>query len=538
MKVKRLAAAVLAALITASAITACTNGGENEPASESEAAVTVGADGRTKEGIMYTEGLPIVDPGDYEFTIFVDDSNNKDDYIMLPIFEEETGVKVNIERYPFEIAQEKLTLALNSGNYADCIGGWTLKANDILTLGMEEGVYIQLDEIFKKYCPKIEEILELEGVRDAMTTPDGHIYSVPYAIEAPTSPYNILINTEWLDKLGLEMPATTEEFRTVLKAFKEQDPNGNGEQDEIPFTVDPDNKNLGLLCGWFGLPVNDEGFTMVGDELTFGANSEEYKMGIQYLASLYAEGLVDIELFTQDLSQWRAKDDANRYGAKITYGYCGADSKDPAKYSPFHLMPVLSSPECSDPVWLRNSYGTAVLKSQVVITDKAEHPEVIARWWDYIYNLEPSLQCMNGPLGVTLFKNDDGTYKHIDMTTMSDDDRQKYGWYNLWPQSLSHYIPAGFKVKQEGELPDLKELDAYEPFLTEAIPDYWMTAENASRYAEISTSIRDYITQKKAEWIVGQSDIDAEWDGYIEQLKKMGVEEMVEMRRNALKKAE
>ena len=113
-------------------------------------------------------------------------------------------------------------------------------------------------------------------------------------------------------------------------------------------------------------------------------------------------------------------------------------------------MPVLSSPECSDPVWLRNSYGTSVLKSQVVITDKAEHPEVIARWWDYIYNLEPSLQCMNGPLGVTLFKNDDGTYRHIDMTTMSDDDRKKYGWYNLWPQSLSHYIPAGFKVNRRG----------------------------------------------------------------------------------------
>lgn len=145
---------------------------------------------------------------------------------------------------------------------------------------------------------------------------------------------------------------------------------------------------------------------------------------------------------------------------------------------------------------------------------------------------------MNGPLGVTLFKNDDGTYRHIDMTTMSDDDRKKYGWYNLWPQSLSHYIPAGFKVKQEGELPVLKELDAYEPFLTEAIPDYWMTAENASRYAEISTSVRDYITQKKAEWIVGQSDIDAEWNGYIEQLNKMGVDEMVEMRRSALKKVE
>ena len=40
----------------------------------------------------------------------------------------------------------------------------------------------------------------------------------------------------WLDTLGLEVPTTTEEFEAMLIAFKEQDPNGNGIADEVPFS--------------------------------------------------------------------------------------------------------------------------------------------------------------------------------------------------------------------------------------------------------------------------------------------------------------
>ena len=44
------------------------------------------------------------------------------------------------------------------------------------------------------------------------------------------------INKAWLDELGLEMPETTEDLKTVLKAFKENDLNKNGKNDEIPLS--------------------------------------------------------------------------------------------------------------------------------------------------------------------------------------------------------------------------------------------------------------------------------------------------------------
>ena len=52
------------------------------------------------------------------------------------------------------------------------------------------------------------------------------------------TPTNLfMIYQPWLDALNLEMPETTEELYNVLVAFKTQDPNGNGEADEIPMSL-------------------------------------------------------------------------------------------------------------------------------------------------------------------------------------------------------------------------------------------------------------------------------------------------------------
>lgn len=538
MKVKKILSGVTALLLVASMLSACKDGSSSSSSGGVSSGAASNTGNRTKEGVMYTEGLPIVDEGDYTFSLFVDDAGEDDEYVMFPILEEQTGVKVDLWKYPYAVAQEKLSLQLNSGDYADCIGGWTLSSNDILTHGMDEGVYIPLDEYYEKYCTKIEEVLDLEGVRDTMTTPDGHIYSIPYALEAPAVDFNPYINTTWLKNVNMEIPTTTEELREVLKAFKEKDANGNGDpNDEIPFTTGPDNKHLAYLCGWFGMSLNDEGFTMVGDQLTFGANTEEFKNGIKYLASLYEEGLIDPEIFTQDSSQWKAKGGQDLYGVSIMYASSDIMPYEAGTKPNWEPVPVLSSPETSDPVYLRNCYGTTVLKNQVVVTDNAEQPEIICRWWDNLFQLDNYVQTQQGPLGVTVFKNDDGSYSAIDKSTLSEADQKLYDWGNLFPQSLPKYVPVGFKIKEEVETYQEKPVvdELYEPYLTEAVPQYWVSADDATKLADLTTAIKEYITQKIAEWVSGQTDIDSDWNAYLAQLDKLKVQQLIDLRLSVLK---
>lgn len=550
MKKKKVLAALLASVLTMSTVMAgCGSSTESTGGSASDAGTTtdeaaapeVDESGKVN-GIMYAEGLPIVDDGDYSFSLFVDGTLETDEPMMWPILKEQTGVDVDLQMYAYEIATEKFSLALSSGDYADCIGGWCLKDTDILTYGMDMGMFVPLETYFEQYCPKITEILELEGVRETMTAPDGHIYAIPYVIEAPTVDYSPFINTTWLKNVGMEMPTTTEELREVLRAFKEQDANGNGDPtDEIPFSGSPENLHLGYLAGYFGCSVDRYGFTMEGDKLVYGATSEAYKKGMEYLASLYAEGLIDPELFTQDNATWKGKGAQDMYGVCMMYS--SADIMPyPAGTEPeWAPLPVLKSEGVDNPVWLRNTYGTSVLKNQVVITDAAEHPEVICRWWDNFFELDNAVQSQHGAIGPVVTKHEDGSYTKINIEEMSEEDQKTYTWGNLWPQSLPKYIPEGFKVKEE--VPVYNETDPrdelYEPYLTEkVIPPYWTDADTAAELSELQTAILDYVEQSQAQWVAGVTDINAEWDAYLEQLDKLGLPRYIELREAAIGQTE
>ena len=50
---------------------------------------------------------------------------------------------------------------------------------------------------------------------------------------------------------------------------------------------------------------------------------------------------------------------------------------------------------------------------------------------------------------------------------------------------------------------------------------------------ELRTDIYGYCGQKRAKWIVGEGDIDADWAEYLENLEEMGVDELIEILQSA-----
>ena len=233
---------------------------------------------------------------------------------MMDELKKQTNVDVELRLFPYETATERLNLDLNSGDYADVIAGWTLSDNLILNYGVNQGVFVPLEEYFEKSCPKITEILNLKGVREKMTAPDGHIYSIPYVVEDDLVGYTPYINGQWLENLGLEMPTTTDEFEAVLQAFKDQDANGNGDTtDEIPFSTDPNNKHIEAMAGYFGMPMNKNGLAIVDGETVYGGVSSKYREFLSWFSGMYQKGLIDTELYTQDSSTWEGKGSRDLY---------------------------------------------------------------------------------------------------------------------------------------------------------------------------------------------------------------------------------
>ncbi|MDO4293272.1 MAG: extracellular solute-binding protein [Eubacteriales bacterium] len=535
---KKTVALLLSAAMLSGTIAGCGSGGSdsasgggNDAGSVTEAVVD--ADGKVN-GVMYETGLPLVDEGAYSFSIFCDDSSETGEFYMLDEFKNQTNVDVDLRIFPYETATERLNLDLNSGDYADLIGGWTLSDSMILTYGVGQGVFIPLEDYFAKYCPRITEILDLPGVREEMTAPDGHIYTIPYVCDDTTVNYSPFINGEWLKNVNMEMPTTTEEFEAVLQAFKDQDANGNGDpSDEIPFSADPNNKHIEAMTGWFGLPMDKQGVGIKDGKVTFAALSSTYREFLSWFNSLYEKGLVDVELYTQDSSTWEGKGSQDLYGVSIAYGsseYSGiAQSTEKSKYD---VLPVLNTDQGG--IWLRATNGFSVYRTQAVVTDNAKNPEVICRWFDNAFQLENGIGCNRGPVGVVTFKEGDG-YRSIDTTTLDEETQEKVSWSNLWPQSLPKYLPSGFEFIEDNPIYDEKKVveQTYEEDLTdEIIPSYWVELDNIDRFSDISTMLQDYFDQQQAMFVTGELDVDddAAWQAYVDGFYSLGLEDWLSMR--------
>ncbi len=535
MKRKSIALLLVAAMCTA-ALSGCgKNTGSNPEPKATTAPVAAEVDESGKvNGLMYKEGLPLVDEGTYSFSLFADDSSETGEFYMLNEFKKQTNVDVELRHLPYETAKERLNLDLNSGDYADVLAGWTLSDSLILTYGVQQGIFIPLEDLIAEYCPNITAILDVPGVREKMTAPDGHIYTIPYATGDTTVGYSPYINGRWLENVGMKMPATTEEFEAVLKAFKEQDANGNGNPgDEIPFSADPNNKHIEAMTGWFGLPMDKYGIGIKDEKVVFAGISSEYRQFLSWFNNLYNQGLIDTEIFTQDSATWEGKGNKDMYGASIAYGsneFSGIVQT--TEKSEFDVLPVLNTDKGG--VWLRDTNGFSVFRTQAVITDKAKNPEIILRWFDNAFALENGIGCNRGPVGKVVFKEGDG-YRAIDTKTLPEDEQEKVSWSNLWPQSVPKFLPAGFKFIEDNPLYDEKKAmeKIYEPNLTkEIVPSFWVAIDKIDRYADIASALNDYFVQQQALFVTGELNVndDAQWNSYVDGLKALGLEDWLEIR--------
>jgi putative aldouronate transport system substrate-binding protein len=339
------------------------------------------------------------------------------------------------------------------------------------------------------------------------------------------------------------MPTTTEEFKNTLIAFRDRIPPING-QKIIPFSASPYNfsqspMKIGTLAGWFGVNASDI-FAMIDGKLEITVDKPEYREFLKYFADLHANGLIDPELFSQDETTWKSKGKLGLYG--VSYAYA------PGDFSPnliedttvnrwaFEALPVLRAPGVEKPVYNRGSYGFTIFRTQAVITDNAKNPLTIIRWFDYLYDPVASFESYWGHIGIRFEQLADGTFRETQNgrdPEVMDSVEPTFFW------AMPRFIRPGTEVlPPEGQLPnydgDKIRDNLYEPYLDEMIPQAWPDRRASQQIQQLTQAIRYYHDQKVAAWISGQADIDAEWDSYLANLKQLGIDELLSLRRGLI----
>ncbi|MBP3963092.1 extracellular solute-binding protein [Paenibacillus lignilyticus] len=179
--------------------------------------------------------------------------------------------------------KNQLNVRLASGNFPDL---FQVTDRASLKQFVEQGLVLDLTPYTDKLQP-VRDYIGEESLKK--TTIDGKVYAVP---KAPSIPYNTYwIRKDWLDKLGLQPPSTIEEFLNVVKAFAEQDPDGNGKKDSLGLTGSK-LSTFAPIFGAFG----------VGDPDTF------YVKDGKLINSLYDPAMKDALAFIKQLNDTGAVD--------------------------------------------------------------------------------------------------------------------------------------------------------------------------------------------------------------------------------------
>ena len=459
------------------------------------------------------------------------------DYIWQD-FEEVTNIHIEWDNIPLASIAEKKNLALATGDLPDAFvtgGGGILSAADQATYG-PQGVLLDLTDLIEQYSPNIQAMFAQNvNTKIVSTSSDGKIYSLPFAQEIGSNlVYNRLyINRVWLEELKLDIPTTTEEFVEVLKAFKNDDPNGNEQQDEIPLSFIYDNHNRGSFGFFtpFGCLDNASHVSVYDGKVVFEPITDGYKEGVKWLASIFQEGLIDPEVFTHDAAQYHAKGqtDTMTYGVfsnwSTLFGPYTVGTIGDGQNTDYVTLPPLKGPDGTQ-MW--QSRSAAIWNGAFAITSANKNIPETMRWVDLCYDPEWSFELQYGPLDYTLEKDDNGVYSFIET-----EDPALQPLRSIYAPGLPpSYISADFFENRvnlsSGMQKDYDQYNTYAEYIDfNYMPAVSYTNEELEANATLEADIMPYVESTQAKWIVGEGDIDADWDAYVEAVNRMDLEKLL-----------
>ena len=491
----------------------------------------------------------------------------QDNYVTDWI-EEKTNIHLD---YVYDVdgddAKTKLNLVMTDpGSLPDIFLSTNWSKAEVQSYG-QQGLLVPLGDYLQD-APNWSRLNEVSPTRkDDLTMSDGNIYTYGDDNECFHCMFQnrMWIYMPWVEKYcDGKVPETTDELYDFLYKVKNEDPNGNGEADEIPMT--------GFIGGWSTDPtvwlINSfvqcnnplsntnptvgAGIVVNDGKIEYSVMKDEYKEALRFINKLYKDGLLDNQTFTQDNTQFNAALNSENGHKVAMYAAGGPNAggtefwaNQDGEWQDWAIMEPVAGP---DGVRLaaRNiqTYFGACIGS---VSANCKYPEIAVALFDFLASPEASNVQAYGPEGVGWDWTTEGTA--LDGGTPAYQaykyDAEEYDWLgNGFDKEYKNvvYVPDACIWSRDVEQRNLVKVEdpdhdteyylqaaatayeKYSPELDSLVPDLVFEGADAQTISEGTLTIGGYVNQATVQFITGELDVDNDWDTYIEKLNNMGVE--------------
>lgn len=536
MKMKKMIAAVLVGCFIAVGLVGCAGGG-NKASNESDA--TDGSAAKVKLTAL-----------------FVKHSLTKDVNTMqwLKELQDSVGVEIEWQQISADWDQKK-SVMFASGEIPDILFSATGDADYV----QYQGLFEDLTPLINESATNIQKMFQDHPEAKVLAeTIDGKIYSIPrYKSVWPDTSPTMFINKTWLDNLGLQIPTTWDELEEVLIAFRDGDPNQNGDiTDEIPMDFQGiiGSYSPRLFLGSLGMPLSNytqNGYFVENNTVKNFLIDERFKTLMKFLQKLYSEGLINEEVITQDYSKYQSLGRGEGKTAKVgfTWGWESGDRFGNELQDQYVSIPQLKqhADSTSELFWSYDHYQISYSGNAVALSSKSKNKEAAMKFIDALYDEKTSLEVLFGGMNDTdkgVKDNGDGTYQVLPPADPQIDPGT-WKWTNSFADSGPYYIRDEMKKNLtlgEDMQRVIDEKSVYDELLSKAdiksnvYPQGFMkyTQEDTNTLAMNQANINNITDQTWAIWMTdAKKDIDAEWDDYVKKVNNVGMKQNLEIRQKA-----
>lgn len=434
--------------------------GEEGPLAKYDELVTVDAVGLHNVGWAFAAG---------------EDANNN---VTTRIIERELNIKVNyLWTSEHSGYYSKLSLDIANDDLPDL---FQASASQVATM-VRNGQLMEMSGVFEEYA--------VEGLKNDLANPnmwapvtfDGGVYAIPVVWSGQYSRPVMWVRSDWLDKLGMEPPATLDELTILLQGIKDEGlANGGG----AGFGFD----GLGWVFDSVAAAYGAYPWYWVKDDagvLNYSTLSPQMRECLEFLQDLYADGLIDADFAVKGKS-------FNELCADGTYGVVFGHMDYPYNF----YASLLNDPEAD---WIAVPIPTLMGDQQIVpkeyqywadyyvVSADCEHPEVLIK----LMNMYFELVAMEGIYSNTLFM------EIVDEAIAKGSNFQQ-GWYpfSFYP-STNGLIQYG-ALKEVWTQPTEEEMralaDASAILNVDVINDIWLN-EDDERHISVGWAIYAMVMQ-------------------------------------------
>lgn len=450
----------------------------------------------------------------------------------LPNFrsiEKLTNVKMEMYVVADDVASEKRNLLIAAGDLPDICPNLCQNYTGGTEQAVADEVALDIAPYLEEYCPNYYYYImqAFPDIYDQTVSKSGYLGGFAGIFnQDQRSDQGNWIRQDWLDKLGLDMPETPDQFYDVLTAFK----------------AEYNCTDTYCLMPSFGGDFISNAFTHLdlyreGNKAVYGImDDDRAKEYLQYLAKLYADGLVGTD-FTSYVEN-------TVHDGVVESNNCGVFQQDVSyitNYSRtvddpnFHAVaiPALVSEPGVKTGFARQQQLTQGETCIAYTTDKME---LALRWCDTLYSDPVSAVANYGEEGVTYTRDENGKVQYTELVTANPDGMPQplvLGVYGFGAGSM------GFLIDLEQKYIDFTE-DQY------ASHDIWKTSYDGD-YNNMPTDLSDYFSIEEQstlaslrtdietaqeeiyfKLIIGEASFD-DWDTYVEQIRSVGAGEYQRM---------